>query len=170
MAFVELRSHGLGNISWKCDTACQISLNLYFLCHLPIGSWLLFSFQTEYLPVESHNMCFIVVNPGGQQPRLMTIRAGGPIVAVAKIIPIRKPCIFVKVILNSLCPINVIWWHRHGSTLAQVMARCLMPPSPYLNQCWFIISRVLWHSTNPNPNFRGSAQNNHSHHGFKIYM
>ena len=31
--------------------------------------------------------------------------------------------------VNSL----VIWWHRSGSTLAQVMACCLIAPSHYLN-------------------------------------
>ena len=29
----------------------------------------------------------------------------------------------------SLWAIGVIWWHRYGSTLAQVMAHCLMAPS-----------------------------------------
>ena len=41
--------------------------------------------------------------------------------------------------------------HRSGSTLAQVMACCLMVPSHYLNQCWIIISGVLWHP--PRGNF-----------------
>ena len=35
---------------------------------------------------------------------------------------------------------------KSGSTLAQVMACCLMAPSHYLNQYWLIISKVLWHS------------------------
>ena len=30
------------------------------------------------------------------------------------------------------------------STLARVMACCLTAPSHYLNQCWLIISKVLW--------------------------
>ena len=34
-------------------------------------------------------------------------------------------------------------WSDTGSTLAQVMACCLMAPSHYLNQCWLIISKVL---------------------------
>ena len=49
---------------------------------------------------------------------------------------------------NSLWPSDVIW--RHGSTgrstLAQVMACCLTAPSHYLNQCWLMISEVLWYS------------------------
>ena len=34
-----------------------------------------------------------------------------------------------------------------GSTLVQVMACCLIAPSQYLRQCWFIINYVLWHSS-----------------------
>ena len=52
--------------------------------------------------------------------------------------------------LNSLMPSDVIWWHRSGSTLAQVMACCLTAPSHYLNQRWLIISNVLWHSSEGN--------------------
>ena len=36
--------------------------------------------------------------------------------------------------------------HRSGSTLAQVMACCLMAQSHYLSQSWLIIHMVLWHS------------------------
>ena len=32
-----------------------------------------------------------------------------------------------------------------GSTLAQAMDCCLMAPNQYLNQCWLIISEILWH-------------------------
>ena len=35
--------------------------------------------------------------------------------------------------VNSLWPGDAIWRHRSGSTLAQVMACCLMAPSHYLN-------------------------------------
>ena len=48
--------------------------------------------------------------------------------------------------INSLCSSNAIWRYRSGSTLAQVMACCLMAPSHYLKQCWLIISKVLWYS------------------------
>ena len=34
----------------------------------------------------------------------------------------------------SLCPSDAIWWHRSGSTLAQLMVWCLMASSHYLNQ------------------------------------
>ena len=47
---------------------------------------------------------------------------------------------------KSLWPSGIIWRHRSGSTLAQVMACCLMAPSHYLNHCWLIIRKVLWHS------------------------
>ena len=59
-------------------------------------------------------------------------------------------------ILNLLWPSDVKWWHRSGSTLAQVMACYLMAPSHYLNQCWSLISEVLWNS--PESNFIVSAQ------------
>ena len=49
--------------------------------------------------------------------------------------------------LNSLGPSDAIWHWRSWSTLAQVMACCLTEPSHYLNQCWLIISKVLWHSS-----------------------
>ena len=45
---------------------------------------------------------------------------------------------------------------RSGATLAQVMAWCLTAPSHYLNQCWLVISEVLWH-----PNFPGADELTH---------
>ena len=45
--------------------------------------------------------------------------------------------------INSLWPCDAIWRHRSGSTLAQVMACCLMAPSHYPNQCWVLINKVL---------------------------
>ena len=41
--------------------------------------------------------------------------------------------------VNSLWPRDAIWWHRSGSTVAQVMSCCL-------NQCWLIINEIFWHS------------------------
>ena len=57
---------------------------------------------------------------------------------------------------NSIWPSDAIWHHRAWSTLVQVMACCLTAPSHYLNQCWLIISEVLWHSFQGN--FTGNAQ------------
>ena len=48
---------------------------------------------------------------------------------------------------NSLWPGDAIWRHGTRSTLAQVMACCLMAPSHYLNQCWLITSKVQRHSS-----------------------
>ena len=53
----------------------------------------------------------------------------------------------VRLYVNSLGPSDAIWPWRSWSTLVQVMACCLMAPSHYLNQCWLIISKVLWHSS-----------------------
>ena len=44
--------------------------------------------------------------------------------------------------INSLWPSDAIWPQRSWSTLAQVMACCLMAPSHYLNQCWLTISNA----------------------------
>ena len=60
--------------------------------------------------------------------------------------PTKSDCYF-----NSLWPSGVIWRQGSRSTLAQVMACCLTAPSHYLNQCWLMISEVLWHS--PDSNF-----------------
>ena len=55
--------------------------------------------------------------------------------------------IHVGIKVNSLRPSDAIWRQKSGSTLAQVMACCLMAPSHYLTPCWFIISKVQWHSS-----------------------
>ena len=41
--------------------------------------------------------------------------------------------------VNSLWPSDIIWCHRSGSTLTQVMACCLMAPSHYLKPCWSLV-------------------------------
>ena len=46
----------------------------------------------------------------------------------------------------ALWPVDTIWQQGYGSTLAQVMAWCRQAKSHYLNQCWLIISKILWHS------------------------
>ena len=48
---------------------------------------------------------------------------------------------------NSLWPRDAICQQISGSTLAQVMACCLMAPSHNLNQCWLIIYEVLFHTS-----------------------
>ena len=53
----------------------------------------------------------------------------------------------VAISLNSLGPSDAIWHWISWSTLVQVMACCLTAPSHYMNQCWLIISKVLWHSS-----------------------
>ena len=46
---------------------------------------------------------------------------------------------------NSLRPSDAIWRQMSWTTLAWVMACCLMAPIHYLNQCW-LINKVLWQS------------------------
>ena len=48
--------------------------------------------------------------------------------------------------INSMCLSDAIRRQVTESTLAQVMACCLTAPRHYMNQCWFIISKVIWHS------------------------
>ena len=52
--------------------------------------------------------------------------------------------------LNSSGRSDAIWRHRSGSTLAQVMACCLTVSSHYLIQCWLIITKVQWCSSEGN--------------------
>ena len=49
--------------------------------------------------------------------------------------------------INSLGPSDAIWRWRSWATLVQIMACCLTAPSHYLNQCWLIIRKALWHSS-----------------------
>ena len=56
---------------------------------------------------------------------------------------------------------------RCGSTLAQVMACCLMAPSHYLNQYWQIISEVMWHSSQSI--FTGNVQDIYPWQEFENY-
>ena len=59
------------------------------------------------------------------------------------------PDLITAIGLLSVCllwPGDTIWRHKSWSTLARVMACCLMALSHYLNRCWRTIKGVLWHS------------------------
>ena len=62
-------------------------------------------------------------------------------------------------IINSIWPRDVIWWHKSRLTLAWVMACCLMAWSHYLNQGWLLISKVPWHSHESNITVSAQAFN-----------
>ena len=53
------------------------------------------------------------------------------------------------------------------STLDQVLACCLTVPSHYLNQCWLLITKLLWHS--PECNFTASAKTTILYHEYENY-
>ena len=72
-------------------------------------------------------------------------------------------CITLPQLVSSLWPNDAIWRDRSWSTLAQVMACCLTAPSHYLNQCWLIISKVQWHSSEGN-----FTRNNLNHQSLKF--
>ena len=66
---------------------------------------------------------------------------------------------------------NKIWVNIGSddkSTLVQVMALCYVAQSHYLNQCWLIIDRVLWHS--PESNFITSMININPKHVLRDYI
>ena len=77
-------------------------------------------------------------------------------------------CALMNCFLNSFWPSDIIWWHRFGSTLVQVMACCLMAQSHFLNQCCVIISEVFSHS--PDGNFTGNSQDIYPWCEFDIYL
>ena len=83
---------------------------------------------TEEMMVQSHEISFSFTDPLDQ---VMTSKR------------------FLQYI-NSLQLSDTIWWHKSGSTLAQVMACCLTASSHYLDQCSFIINKVQWHSSECN--------------------
>ena len=58
--------------------------------------------------------------------------------------------VLVWIYINSLWPSDAIWWQGSRSTLVHVMAWCLAAPSHYLNQCWLIINKVQWCSSEGN--------------------
>ena len=75
--------------------------------------------------------------------------------------------IFMAQTLKKLWPCDAIWRHRSMSILAQVMACCLMPPSHYLDQCWLMVSEVLWQS--PDSNFTENTKDIYLWNEFEIY-
>ena len=70
--------------------------------------------------------------------------------------------------INTLWPIDAIWRHISGSTLAQVMACSLTASSHCLNQCWLLISDVLWHLSESN--FTARTQATILHNELESYM
>ena len=52
--------------------------------------------------------------------------------------------VIVSNFLNTLWIGDAVWQHWLGSRVAPIKASCLAAPCYYLNQCWFLISEVLW--------------------------
>ena len=50
-----------------------------------------------------------------------------------------------------------MWRHRSASVFVQAMACRLTAPSHFLNQCWIIISSILWHLLERHFTLRGEA-------------
>ena len=81
----------------------------------------------------------------------------------------RKQQASVSSELNSLWPSDIVWQHRSGSTLTQVMACCLMAQGHYLSQCWLIIIDQQILCSHAKTNFIDSAQAINSLNEFEKY-
>ena len=67
------------------------------------------------------------------------------------------------------CGLVMPYGYRGFSTLAQVMACCLLAPSHYPNQCWHIINGILLHS--PGGQFhRNCSRYQFMKKGFEYYL
>ena len=108
--------------------------------HLQVRFVILFFFQIAGIDGQSRDILINVVYYFHSSPAIDSLIY--PTVSVRLLWP-----------FNSLWTSDVIWRQGSRSTLAQVMACCLTAPSHYLNQCWLMISEVLWHS--PDSNFTG---------------
>ena len=74
--------------------------------------------------------------------------------------------IFVQASIYSLWPSDAMWRYRSGSTLAQVMARCLAAPIHYLHHYWLLSGEIL---CSPESNFTVSGQANIRYNEFEMY-
>ena len=90
------------------------------------------------LPHDKYDGCLNIIS--------MATTSTTPMILV--LVQIDETCKFLmNKTVNLLGPSDAIWRWRSWSTLVQVMACCLTAPSHYLNQCWLVISKVLWHSS-----------------------
>ena len=104
------------------------------------------SVQTYYL-----NQCWLIGNWALRNKILWKFNLKTKLIFQENAFKIKKvtckmPAIlFFPQCVNSLWRTSdVIFRHKCGSTLAQIMACCQETPSHYLNQCWLIISEVQW--------------------------
>ena len=123
--------------TWHCDWQYYRMINSYryFTLNFRIWSlrgWSENAFITDY--EYRHTMAMMAL-----YQTIYTAREWSEVVSIA--------LLFLACGVNSLGPSDTIWRGRSWSTMVQVMACCLMAPSHYLNQCWLIISKVLWHSS-----------------------
>ena len=85
---------------------------------------------------EYDNMCYWTQIWWAILTTKMILISGGSII-VASLWSHVGTYIWVKIRSGD----GFIWWYRSWSTLAQVMACCLIAPSRYLNPCWLIVNQ-----------------------------
>ena len=112
--------------------------------HITDMTWRLFCDMETYITdMEANMRCFA-------ESSTVTVTLTPLLHRVLRDLAISRQLFWIKSIsngFNSLGPSDAIWRWISWSTLVQVMACCLTAPSHYLNQCWLIINKVLWHSS-----------------------
>ena len=116
--------------------------------------------ENVWIPIEI-SMKFVSKGPINNIPALVQIMAwrrpgDKPLSKPMMVILTTHICVTRPQWVNTLWSRMIIWRHRSGPALAQVMAYCLTATSHYLIQCWLLISKVLWHS--PESNFLASTE------------
>ena len=115
------------------------------------------SFELEWLNLDSISWIMHWIKPSTLMLPCQHVTTGPDCRLFGDTLSLHPPClwhswhqtcdIFLLTCINSLGPSDAIWHWISWSTLVQVMACCLTAPSHHLNQCWLIISQVLWHSS-----------------------
>ena len=153
-----INSHDITNRSFSVsrnnpECKCIISSNEFRTWRLNICHLMMIINKIYYKPQSLHHFNFEIQHLG----------IYGEIVILNFIVPvvhadgIMAPfaCYGTQAVFRSThCGPVIIWQHRAGSTLVQVMACCLTAPSHDLNQCWLIIHQwvrflaFIWNAQN----------------------
>ena len=145
-------AHGLSFIAFVVVNTMRLRQNG---CHFAdaILKWIFLN-ENVWISINI-SLKFVPIGPINNIPSLVQILAwrhpgDKPLSEPTEDSLLMQICVILPQWVNSLWPSDAIWRQRSGSTLAQVIACCLTAPSHYLNQCWLIISKVWWHSSDGN--------------------
>ena len=127
---------------WGRDKWPPFRWRIFQMHFLNENVWISIIISLNYLPTYSINNIVAVV-----QIMAWCWPDGKPLSRTIMVSLLTQICVTRSQWVNSLGPSDAIWRWRSWSKLVQVMACCLAAPSHYLNQCWLITSKVLWHSS-----------------------